>query len=172
MTSSTELAWLDATDQARMVAAREVSALELVDAAIKRVERLDPQLNAVIHPRFEQARAEASSADLPAGRFRGVPMVLKDLGCVSEGDPDHQGNRLLAGLGNTAPADATPTGWRISGSTRSTTTCCATWASSAPRSTERSARAGPEGRPRSGRRFAGGRQWRGNTLTLTSLPGR
>lgn len=104
--SSAELGWLDATDQARLVAAREVSPVELVDAAIERVEQLDPQLNAVIHPRFEKARAEAASGSLPDGPFRGVPMLLKDLGCVSHGDPDHQGSRLLAELGNTAPGDA------------------------------------------------------------------
>jgi amidase len=104
--SSADLGRLDATEQARMVAAREASPLELVDAAIERVERLNPELNAVIHPRFEKARAEAASESLPDGPFRGVPMLLKDLGCVSEGDPDHQGNRVLAELGNTAPADA------------------------------------------------------------------
>jgi amidase len=104
--SSAELAWLDATDQARLIASREVSPPELVDAAIERVEQLDPQLNAVIHPRFERARGEAASASLPDGPFRGVPMLLKDLGCVSQGDPDHQGSRLLAQLDNTAPADS------------------------------------------------------------------
>jgi amidase len=106
VTGPAELGWLDATDQARLVAAREVSPPELVDAAIERVQQLDPQLNAVIHPRFEKARAEAAAASLPDGPFRGVPILLKDLGCVSEGDPDHQGNRLLAELANTAPADA------------------------------------------------------------------
>ncbi len=65
--------FLDATAQAELVRSGEASALELVDDAIARVEKLDPELNAVIHPRFEQARAEAAGA-LPDGPFRGVPV--------------------------------------------------------------------------------------------------
>lgn len=101
-------AWLDARDQAALVARGEASPVELVEAAIARVEALNDSLNAVIHPRFERARAEASGP-LPDGPFRGVPLLLKDLGCASAGDPDHQGSRLLASLGHTAPADATLT---------------------------------------------------------------
>jgi amidase len=85
---------LDATAQAELVRRREVSPLELVDAAIARVERLNPQLNAVILPRFEKARAEARGA-LPAGPFRGVPMLLKDLFCHTAGDPYHAGMEFL-----------------------------------------------------------------------------
>ena len=53
--------------QAELVRAREVSPIELVDAAIARIEKVNPQLNAVIIPLFEQARAQAASAAL-AGR--------------------------------------------------------------------------------------------------------
>jgi Asp-tRNA(Asn)/Glu-tRNA(Gln) amidotransferase A subunit family amidase len=45
-----ELAMLDATAQAELVRRREVQALELVEAAIERIERLNPKLNAVITP--------------------------------------------------------------------------------------------------------------------------
>jgi Asp-tRNA(Asn)/Glu-tRNA(Gln) amidotransferase A subunit family amidase len=58
--------------------------------AIERVERVDPQLNAVIHPLFESAR-ERAKGELPDGPFRGVPVLFKDLGCAVEGDPYHEG---------------------------------------------------------------------------------
>jgi len=93
-----EFAALDATAQAALVRSGEVSALELVDAAIARIERGNPALNAVIHPRFEKARAEARSV-LPDGPFRGVPFLLKDLDGFSAGDPYHAGNRALAQAG-------------------------------------------------------------------------
>jgi len=69
---------LDATAQAELVRRREVKAIELVDAAIERIERLNPTLNAVITPMYEQART-AASGKLPDGPFAGVPFLLKDL---------------------------------------------------------------------------------------------
>ena len=70
---SADLARLDATAQAELVRTGEAGPLELADAAIERVEALNPELNAVIHPLFEQAR-EAASGDLPDGPFRGRPV--------------------------------------------------------------------------------------------------
>src|SRR3989454_11657379 len=92
---SDELALLDATAQAELVRQRKASPRELVDAAIARIERVNPKLNAVIIQRFEKARAEAAAPDLPAGPFRGVPFLLKDLICHSAGDPYHAGLRPL-----------------------------------------------------------------------------
>jgi amidase len=54
-----ELAPLDASAQADLVRRRYVEPIEVVDAAIARIERLHPALNAVITPLFEQARAAA-----------------------------------------------------------------------------------------------------------------
>lgn len=88
------LSELDATAQAQLVASGEASPLELVEAAIDRIERLNPELNAVIHPRFEKACAEAKG-DLPAGPFRGVPMLVKDLWPSMAGEPHYMGVRLL-----------------------------------------------------------------------------
>ena len=93
--SAHELARLDATAQAELVRKRQASPLELVDAAIERIERINPQLNAVIWERFEKARAEARSAELPEGPFRGVPFLTKDLGCGTAGEPDTSGSRFL-----------------------------------------------------------------------------
>jgi amidase len=86
--------FLDATAQAELVRSGEASALELVDDAIARVEKLNSELNAVIHPRFEKAREEANRT-LPNGPFRGVPLLVKDLMCGIEGDPLHEGMKFL-----------------------------------------------------------------------------
>jgi amidase len=101
----TQLSELDATAQAELVRRGDGKAIELVDAAIERIERLNPQLNAVITPMFEKARAQARSAQLPDGPFRGVPYLLKDLGAHSAGDPFHGGMRFLRNLGWVAPHD-------------------------------------------------------------------
>lgn len=99
-----DLASLDATAQAELVRSGEATPAELVDAAIERIEKLNPELNAVIHERFERARAEAAG-DLPDGPFRGVPFLVKDLVCHQAGEPWHEGMRYLKELGWTAQAD-------------------------------------------------------------------
>ncbi len=62
----------------------------LVGEAITRIEKLNPQLNAVIHELFERARGEAAG-ELPDGPFRGVPFLLKDLGAELAGTPFNEG---------------------------------------------------------------------------------
>jgi amidase len=76
-----------------------VTPAELIEAAIARIEALNPQLNAVIHPLFDKARAAASSADLADGPFRGVPFLVKDVVCHTAGDPYHAGTRFLKEAG-------------------------------------------------------------------------
>ena len=78
MTTPNDLAFLDATAQAELVRQKEVKPIELVEAAIERIERLNPTLNAVVTPMYEQARA-AATGQLPDGPFAGVPFLLKDL---------------------------------------------------------------------------------------------
>ena len=68
----------DATGLADLVARGDVSAVELVEAAIARIEAFDPKLNAVIHRQFDRALREAAGS-LPDGPFRGVPILFKDL---------------------------------------------------------------------------------------------
>jgi len=78
MSTFEEFAFMDATAQAELVRQKQVKPVELVDAAIGRIERLNPGLNAVITSMYEQAR-EAAQSVLPEGPFRGVPFLLKDL---------------------------------------------------------------------------------------------
>src|SRR5829696_7584068 len=92
---------LDATGQAELVRSGEVSARELVQGAIERVEALNGELNAVIHPLFDKALA----AEPAPGPFQGVPMVVKDLGCHTAGDPYHEGMSFLKGIAWTEAED-------------------------------------------------------------------
>jgi amidase len=103
---SRETAALDAIAQAELVRSGEVSPGELVDAAIARLERLNPELNAVIHPGLERARERAGSAGLPDGRFRGVPFLMKDIGGDEAGQPLHAGLRFAKEAGWKAREDS------------------------------------------------------------------
>jgi amidase len=98
-----DLAFTDATAQADLVRRGEAKPSELVEAAIDRIERVNPQINAVIHPRFEKARDEATRSD--DGPFAGVPMLVKDLGCPTVGDPHHLGTRFLKAIDYRADHD-------------------------------------------------------------------
>ena len=100
-----ELTRLDATGQAELVRRGDVTPRELVDAAIARIEQLDPELGAVIAPQFERARSEAASQDLPPGPFRGVPFLLKDLGAHLADDPVHCGMQALKQVGWREPGE-------------------------------------------------------------------
>lgn len=93
----------DAVGQAELVAAGEVSPLELVDAGIAYVEELDASLNAVIHRRFDEARAECAGGAVD-GPFRGVPILLKDSAMMA-GEPLHLGMQVLRDAGYRAPVD-------------------------------------------------------------------
>jgi len=100
-----DLASLDATAQADLVRKGDVSSVELVEAAIAAAEQINPQINAIIHPRFEAALAEAKES-AGTGPFPGVPMVVKDLGCVMKGEPHHFGTRALKSIDYRSPVDS------------------------------------------------------------------
>src|SRR6202521_665413 len=71
-----------------------MSAAELVRAAIARIEAVNPTINAVVTPLFEEALAEAGRP-LPAGPLAGVPFLLKDLGTGQAGVLQTAGSRAL-----------------------------------------------------------------------------
>lgn len=90
-TGSDELARLDALAQAELVRAGEVTATELVEAAIRRIEAARG-LNAVVTPLFEAALEDARRL-LPDSPLAGVPFLVKDLGAEMAGVPETAGSR-------------------------------------------------------------------------------
>ncbi len=96
---------LDATAQAELVRRNEVHPRELVDQAIERIERFDPQLNVMVHRQYERARRDADNP-LPDGPFRGVPFLFKDYRCREAGEPYTMGMRALRDVGFRASTDA------------------------------------------------------------------
>ena len=68
MATLDSLALLDATAQAELVRNKAVKPIELVEAAISRIEKLNPTLNAVVTPMYELART-AAGGQLPDGPF-------------------------------------------------------------------------------------------------------
>ena len=83
----------DACEMAERVARGDVSPAELTEAAIERIEARNPDLNAVVTPLFERARASVDA--LPDGPFKGVPFLLKDLKQMLAGTPTTSSCKLL-----------------------------------------------------------------------------
>ncbi len=102
---SVQTRWMDATGQAELVRSGQVTALELLEAAIDRIEADDPGINAVVMRWFDQARRTAASA-LRDGVFLGVPFLLKDWMAAHAGHPLASGNRRLKEAERLAPADS------------------------------------------------------------------
>ena len=55
-----DVAFLDATAQSELVRAKQIKPEELLDGSIERIERLNPQLNAVVLPMYDQEIGRAS----------------------------------------------------------------------------------------------------------------
>lgn len=90
----TDLWRLDAIAQAELVRSRQVTPHELAEAIIERIERLNPKLNAVITPLYEEALRSAS--EVGASRpFAGVPLLLKDALLQVDGTPYYLGTSVL-----------------------------------------------------------------------------
>ena len=95
----------DGVGLADLVRRREASPAELLEAAIARIERHNPKLNAVVYRGYDEARA-AAAGPLPDGPFRGVPFLIKDLGVTVAGWPTSRGSRFACD----APVDAADSG--------------------------------------------------------------
>lgn len=80
-----DIAFLAATEQARLVRAREVSSEELVRTYLERIEQIDPELNAYVTVCAEEALAAARDADRATSEapFHGVPIAIKDLSATA-----------------------------------------------------------------------------------------
>ena len=83
----------DALGLAELVAAGEVSATELLEAAIARAGQVNPRINALVIPMFEQARSRVREP--LAGPFAGVPFLIKDIIQDYAGVPATSGSRAL-----------------------------------------------------------------------------
>ena len=105
-----ETRWLDATTQAELIASGKISPLEMVNAAIERVERYDGALNALTYRWFDSARALAASKDLPQGPLHGVPFLLKDLYAAEAGKPLSNGNKAYKAANYVSTEDTTLVG--------------------------------------------------------------
>lgn len=84
----------DGLGLADLVARLDVSARELAETAIARIEASNPHINAVVHTMFDSARHSADA--LPQGPFGGVPFLLKDMFASVAGEPMTMGSRALA----------------------------------------------------------------------------
>src|SRR6266853_3737353 len=73
-----EYASYDGIGLAELVRKKQVSAAELLDEAIARTAKVDPQINAVVVKHYDYARRQVDKG-LPDGPFTGVPFLLKDL---------------------------------------------------------------------------------------------
>src|SRR6266542_2156953 len=89
-----DIALLDATAQAELVRTRQVKPTELLEATIERIERINPQINAVVTPMYDIALTTAEG-QLPDGPFTGVPYMLKDLGAGYAGVRQTQASEFL-----------------------------------------------------------------------------
>jgi amidase len=84
---------LDAVGTAAAIRAGDLTAREVAEQAIARIDKHDGDLNAVIGRRFDEALAEVD-AGLPEGPLTGVPVLVKDLGMQVAGLPHTRGSRL------------------------------------------------------------------------------
>jgi Asp-tRNA(Asn)/Glu-tRNA(Gln) amidotransferase A subunit family amidase len=82
----TDPTWLSATEQAAAIRRRKISPLEIVDALLARIDKINPRLNAFVLINADQARREAKAAERAVGKrgatlgpLHGVPFGVKDL---------------------------------------------------------------------------------------------
>jgi amidase/6-aminohexanoate-cyclic-dimer hydrolase len=94
----------DAIGLATLIRTRQVSASEVLETAIARLEAVNGEINAVVLKHYDLARA-ALKAGLPQGPLHGVPYLLKDIGIAMKGTPTTASVAALKDL--VAPADST-----------------------------------------------------------------
>jgi amidase len=99
-----ELIGYDGVGLGELIRAGQVTALELVELTIQRIEKVNPQLNAVVHKMYDEARRAAREQDVsgaakrdPRSPFCGVPFLLKDLIAECTGTPFSEGCRAVDG---------------------------------------------------------------------------
>jgi len=98
-TDTQPLTRLSATDMARLVRARELDPVELVEATLRRIDEVEPQLHAFAHVMPDSARAQAEAlrrrSDVDTLPLAGVPVAVKDNVAVA-GEPTTHGSRATS----------------------------------------------------------------------------
>ena len=94
MSKEIDLSNYDGLGIAELVRNEEVTALDVVEATIKSIEKINPILNAIIIPMYEEGR-NLAKAPLPDGIFQGVPFLIKDLVSTYAGVPFTKGCKGL-----------------------------------------------------------------------------
>ena len=97
MAGFTEFEDHDGLGLAGLVKSGQVSASEVLDAAIERVEARNPAVNAVVAKLYDHGKKQIADG-LPEGAFKGVPFLLKDLGSALAGTKTTRGSRFFADL--------------------------------------------------------------------------
>ncbi len=97
MAAFKEYAAYDALGLGELIARKDVTPREVLEAALERIEALDPKINAVVHKTYDEAHA-AIRAGLPSGRLSGVPFLMKDLYAWQKGARIGNGSRLYDGF--------------------------------------------------------------------------
>lgn len=97
MAAFKEYADYDALGLGELIAKKEVTPQEVLEAAIERIEAVDPRINAVVQKMYDEAQAAARAA-LPAGPLAGVPYLIKDLYAWQKGARVGNGSRLYDGF--------------------------------------------------------------------------
>ncbi|WP_347309988.1 amidase [Defluviimonas sp. SAOS-178_SWC] len=101
-----DYAGYDGLGLAERLRSGDVSAAELMDCAIARADAIQPELNAICYPRYEEARKCAATAKLE-GAFGAIPFLLKDSGLASTFLEGSVGSRLFAGMRSSTNATLT-----------------------------------------------------------------
>jgi amidase/6-aminohexanoate-cyclic-dimer hydrolase len=97
MTGFAEYGDYDALGLGELIARGEVTATEVLEAAVSRLDAVNGEINAVVHDMREEAE-RTIEAGLPAGPLSGVPFLLKDLGVLYDGQPTSYGSHLYDGF--------------------------------------------------------------------------
>ena len=104
-----DVCFLSAAELAQAIAAKRLSPIEVIEAFSRRIELVNPKLNAYCHLRLDEAREEARAAEAAVARgdtlgsLHGVPISVKDMEDVA-GTPNTLGSRAMAA--NVSAADA------------------------------------------------------------------
>ena len=113
MATFREYSHLDGLGLADLIRKGEVTATDVLDSALERIDRLNPRVNAVVHRLDDFGRGMIASG-LGEGAFHGVPLLVKDLDGEVAGTPYQAGSASL--LGNVSREDSEiARRWRASG---------------------------------------------------------